>query len=144
MQAYEHRQWAPWSILVLLVIIAAASTAHRVPEALYVFWVFLAIVVFGFARLTTQADRNGVMWSFTFGVPGGHVSFADLDHAEITRTNFFEGWGIHWTVWHGWIWNVSGFRAVELFYRNGRRVTLGTDDPQGLFDAIERFRRGVS
>jgi|GEM_PF-4995190 hypothetical protein len=35
-------------------------------------------------------------------------------------------------------------RQLELFYRNGRRVTLGTDDPQGLFDAIERFRRGVS
>jgi hypothetical protein len=95
-------------------------------------------------RTRAPADRGDVLRACRrFGVPGGHVSFADLDHAEITRTNLFEGWGIHWTLWHGWLWNVSGFRAVELFYRGGRRVTLGTDDPQGLFDAIERFRRGV-
>jgi hypothetical protein len=144
MQAYEHRQWAPWSIVIVLVLIAAISYARHGGEALVALLVFVGIIVVGFARLTTQVDRNGVLWSFTFGVPGGHVNFADLDHAEITRTNMFEGWGIHWTVWHGWLWNVSGFRAVELFYRNGRRVTLGTDDPQGLFDAIERFRRGVS
>ena len=144
MQPYEHRQWAPWSILVLIGILAAIAGTRGVPEGVYALFVFLAIFVLGFARLTTQVDRNGVLWSFTFGVPGGHVNFADLDHAEITRTNLVEGWGIHWTLWHGWLWNVSGFRAVELFCRGGRRVTLGTDDPQGLFAAIERFRRGVS
>jgi len=41
---------------------------------------------------------------------------------------------------HGWLWNVWGFRAVKFVLRNGRRVTLGTDDPQGLLTAIQRFR----
>jgi hypothetical protein len=143
MQAYEHRQWAPWSIVILLVLIALTSAARHDGEGVVALLLFFAIIAAGFARLTTQVDRNGVLWSFTFGVPGGHLNFADLDHAELTRTNLLEGWGVHWTLWHGWLWNVSGFRAVELFYRSGRRVTLGTDDPQGLFDAIERFRRGV-
>lgn len=93
-----------------------------------------------FARLTTRVDRTGISWSFTFGIPARHIAFAELERAELTTTSIFEGWGIHWTARHGWLWNVWGFRAVELFLRNGRRVTLGTDDPHGLAAAIERFR----
>jgi hypothetical protein len=51
--------------------------------------------------------------------------------------------GLHWTIWHGWLWNVAGAEALELFLSDGSRITIGTDDPQGLLDAIERFRRGA-
>ena len=71
---------------------------------------------------------------------GGSLAFADLDRAEPATTNVLEGWGIHLTMRHGWLWNVWGFRAVKFVLRNGRRVTLGTDDPQGLLTAIQRFR----
>jgi hypothetical protein len=143
MQAYEHRQWAPLNALLLLAVavVAACAGAQNVPVHL----VALVVILIGiaFSRLTTRVDQEAISWSFTFGAPGGRLAFADLDRAEVTRTNLFEGFGIHWTLWHGWLWNVWGFRAVELFRRDGRRVTIGTDDPQSLLAAIERFRNAV-
>jgi hypothetical protein len=138
MQAYEHRQWAPLNLLIVIVTAVAAMFAGPRYGPVYALTILGALV---FARLTTRVDREGISWSFTLGVPAGRLVFAELDHAELTRTNLFEGWGLHWSIWHGWVWNVWGFRAVELFLRNGQRETIGTDDPQGLFAAIEQFRR---
>jgi hypothetical protein len=87
-----------------------------------------------------------VSWSFTWGWPGGRIGFTHMARVERTRLNWMErssaGW--HWSVWHGWLWNVAGAEAVEIYGTEGRRTTLGTDDPQGLVDAIERFRRGAA
>lgn len=83
-----------------------------------------------------RVDARGVSWSFTAGIPGGVIPFEDIADALITTTRFWEGWGIHWTIIHGWLWNVAGFQGVLIRKRNGRVVTLGTDDPQGLYDAI--------
>jgi hypothetical protein len=47
------------------------------------------------------------------------------------------GWGIHLTP-YGCLYNVSGFDAVAITLRDGRKFALGTDDPHGLVDAIRR------
>ena len=36
-----------------------------------------------------------------------------------------------------WLWNVSGFRAVELVFKDGKRFRIGTDEPESLIRAIE-------
>jgi hypothetical protein len=138
--AYEHRQWAPLNVLLLIGVAVVVSYAGARTGPVYLLALVVLFIGAAFARLTTRVDRDAISWSFTFGSPAGGVAYSDLDHAEVTKTNVFEGFGIHWTMWHGWLWNVWGFRAVELFRRDGRRVTIGTDDPQGLFAAIERFR----
>ena len=40
----------------------------------------------------------------------------------------------------GWLYNVSGRRAVELELPGGRTFTIGTDEPDTLLAAIERAR----
>ena len=139
--ASEHRQWGPVGIFFILVVAAAIIYAGRQAYPIYLAAVILVITSAGFSRLTTQVDPSGVSWSLTFGMPRGHVAFADLDRAEPATTNILEGWGVHWTIWHGWLWKMWGFRAVQLFLRSGRRITLGTNDPHGLLAAIQRFHR---
>ena len=40
---------------------------------------------------------------------------------------------------HGfWLYNVSGFDAVELRLKSGDVYRLGTDDPEGLSAALKR------
>ena len=46
--------------------------------------------------------------------------------------------GSHLTP-YGWLYNVSGWDAVAITLRNGRKFSLGTDDPQGLTEAIQRY-----
>jgi hypothetical protein len=137
-----------WWILLPVLAIAVASWFSRPGLATLVSLAagvaVIAAVGAVFTRLTIRVDADAVTWHFGWGWPSSAISMSEVDRAEITRTNLYEGWGIHWTIWHGWLWNAGGFQAVEIFKRNGSGVTLGTDDPQGLFQAIERFRKGAA
>lgn len=137
MIVYEHNQWGAIPIAVAVVILLLAGAVFDVSQQPFGLIMLLAVAaLIAFARLVTRVDETGVSWAFTAGMPRGHIDFADIYRVERVQTNLFEGWGIHWTWWHGWVWNVSGFEAVEFFLKDGRRVTLGTNDPQGLYGAV--------
>jgi hypothetical protein len=150
MQPYvrtQHAAWMWWILLPVLAIVASAwftspGLATLLPLALVI--VIIGAVGAVFTRLTIRVDADAVTWHFGWGWPSSAISMREIERAEVTQTNLLEGWGIHWTIWHGWLWNVGGFQAVEIFKRNGSGVTLGSDDPQGLFQAIERFRKGAA
>ena len=63
------------------------------------------------------------------------VSVAEIVACEPIRIRWWYGWGIHLTP-YGWLYNVSGLDAVAITLRNGRKLALGTDDPDGLIAAI--------
>ena len=37
---------------------------------------------------------------------------------------------------NGWLFNVSGLQAVEIFLRSGKKYRIGTDEPERLVEAI--------
>ena len=51
---------------------------------------------------------------------------------------WYAGYGIRW-VGDAWLFNVSGNDAIEVTFASGRKVWVGTDDPNGLA-AILRLR----
>ncbi len=52
----------------------------------------------------------------------------------------WHGWGIHW--WFGtWVFNVSGWQAVEIVYANGKRYRIGSDQPEALAAAIRAVKQ---
>lgn len=143
MPTYQHRQFSPWLLLVLALIAFAllryGSNGPELGAQLAAFTV-AAIIAIAFTQLSTRVDANGVSWSFALGAPSGCIPFEDIGEVQITTTHWWEGFGIHWTWLHGWLWNVSGFQGVMIRKRNGKVITLGTNDPQGLYDAILRHR----
>jgi hypothetical protein len=139
MQPYVHRQVSPWMAFGLgLVSIALLFTGLCCGQAVagLVLFVVVAGIALACSSLTTRVDSSGFSWAFTFGLPSGALPLDVIADVQLTRTNFWEGWGIHWTIWHGWLWNVAGYGAVSIRRKDGGTVTLGTDDPQGLYDAI--------
>jgi hypothetical protein len=154
MQSYEHRQplarWITLLMAAVAALIVALSLFGNDPPAARVYLsVVLAIVILAWwmnSVLITRVDGSGVTWSFAWGWPGGKIPFDRIARAERTRLNLIErgGAGWHWTVWHGWLSNAGGAEAIEIFTTGGGRTTLGTDDPQGLLEAIDRFRRGAA
>lgn len=147
MNRYEHQQHATWmywigiAIFAVLMIVTRSTPAAGGPLAMIGGVIALSIAIF--SRLTIAVDAATIAWRFGWGWPGGSIPLAQIKSIEITQTNLLEGYGIHWTIWHGWLWNVSGFRAVEMTKSDGSRVTLGTDDPEGLYDAIVANRRAL-
>jgi hypothetical protein len=130
------------ALIPALILLVAWTTDPRSEMGVPVVIALVPLLLVGiiFTRLTIVVDAHGVRWHFGWGWPGGAIAMADIARAAITQTNLLEGWGIHWTIWHGWLWNAGGFQAVEIFKHDGGGVTLGTDDPQGLAQAIGQYK----
>ncbi len=143
MKSYEHRQfgWFPIAICGAIAIIAVGMGTLVATPVPVVMGAVLCAVAAAFSSMVIRVDDAGISWAYTFGIPGGMLAFADIERIERVKTNVIEGWGIHWSWWHGWLWNVSGFDAVEIFRTARGPITLGTDDIENLYDAIERHRR---
>lgn len=98
--------------------------------------IVLGILIVLFSSLTTEVSKTGLAWNFGFGFFRKQIDLREIESAEITRSSWIDGWGIHYTR-RGWIYNVSGFNAILVRRRNGKSVLIGTNDPVGLWEALQ-------
>jgi hypothetical protein len=61
----------------------------------------------------------------------------EIESCQVVKNHWYYGWGIRLTP-HGWLYNVSGFHAVEIKLRTGKKFRIGTDVPQELEEAIRQ------
>jgi hypothetical protein len=97
--------------------------------------VVLLITLALFYKLTITIKEETLCASFGIGIIRKRVSVAEIAACGPIRIRWWYGWGIHLTP-YGWLYNVSGLDAVAITLRNGRKFALGSDDPQGLANAI--------
>jgi hypothetical protein len=89
----------------------------------------MLVVAASFHHLTVE-DRGDVL-AVRFGpLPLflRTVRYADIQAVEIGRTLRLDGWGIHYSLRGGWVWNLWGRDCVVVRFRDGRTLRIGTDD----------------
>lgn len=136
MTRYAHTQTGHaiiWPVLAIVVVANAGVIGHH-PSPIIISVILLVCLVL-FYRLKITIEDRVVCASFGVGVIRKKVQLAEIIGCEPVRIRWWYGWGIHLTPF-GWLYNVSGFDAVLITLRNGKKLALGTDDPQGLTAAI--------
>jgi hypothetical protein len=141
---YRHTQ-VGYATLVVLAVVAtvvafalivgpsgARTTRMAVGASTGVVLILCAVT---FASLTVQVDDRALTWAFGPGVFRQQVRLAEIAEAHVVRGQFLYGFGLRRFA-GGWLYNVSGGSAVEIRTTTGRRVRIGTDDPEGLVAAI--------
>ena len=143
MTEYRHTQIGRviiWALLVGSVCFAIGaifeSSLHR--ETLLVASIVLLITLALFYELTITIDNETLCARFGVGIIRKKVPIGEIAGCEPIRIRWWYGWGIHLTR-YGWLYNVSGWDAVAITLRNGRKFLLGTDDPHGLAETIRRL-----
>lgn len=91
-----------------------------------------------FSSLTIDITDLELRWRFGPGIIRKRVALEEIVAAEAVKTNSLEGWGIHLSRF-GWLYNVSGYDAVAVTLRNGKRFALGTDEPQALVSKLQEI-----
>ena len=140
---YDHTQmghWIIWALLGASALVWIGPISHGSPplgRSLVLSSVFLVAIAL-FYKLTININDRTLCASFGIGLIRKQVPLAEIVRVEPIRIRWWYGWGIHLTP-HGWLYNVSGLDAVTITLRDGRRFALGTDDPQGLVEAIQRL-----
>jgi hypothetical protein len=146
MHGYEHTQPGTFiriligvSLLAVGAIVIALLAAGYPPEetiGLGVPVIILAIVLPLFHSLTVRISHNEITLAFGTGLIRKRFINHDVQSATIVRNRWYYGWGIR-KIRGGWLFNVSGFDAVEIQLRNGRTYRIGTDRPKDLLTAIQ-------
>jgi len=97
--------------------------------------VALALAAILFGSLTTEIADGELRCRFGIGLIRKRIPLRHVVAVEPVRNRWFWGWGIRYTP-QGWLFNVSGLDAVELSLVGGRRLRIGTDEPDELARAI--------
>ncbi len=139
---YQHTQKSPLWLFVagpLAVVVAvAASVAEADPTVTLVSALGAAsviAVVAHFSTLTVTVEAAWARAALGRGWPSRTVDLSLVTGVRAVRNRWFYGFGIRW-IPRGSLWNVWGLDAVELDLETGRVVRFGTDDPEGLLDAL--------
>lgn len=68
---------------------------------------------------------------------GRTVEYAAIEKVEVGRTLILDGWGIHYSIRGGWVWNLWGRDCVVVHLKNGGVLRIGTDDADNLGRFLE-------
>ena len=102
----------------------------------------MALILFILASLTiltTSIDENYLRIKFGYGIFRKKFSANEIASVAQVKNYWYYGWGIRLWFWpRMWIFNVSGFDAVEIRMKNGKIYRIGTDEPEKLETAIKR------
>lgn len=135
---YSHTQKGPLALVLFAVACAQfvfAGVASDIPAAAISLVTAGMIVLFGaFAFLHLSVIDEGDCLVVQFGpVPifRRRIRYADMREVAVGRTTILDGWGIHWSLRGGWVWNLWGRDCVVIRFANGATY-IGTDDAECL------------
>ncbi len=144
---YDHTQIGTVTIAGLMTpLIAVLVLPFWIPippEVVIIALLVLGFSLFVFGTLTVTVGSGMLVCKFGLGLIRKEIPLSDIADARPVRNPWFVGWGIRWIPGRCWVWNVSGFQAVELMLKNDKRFRIGTDEPDVLARAIELNTKGM-
>ena len=139
MPLYRHTQIG-FMVIIPLIIMIGVIVALPLPNVPVLFFplMILGIVILSSLFATLTVEVTNVHLKFWFGIGLIHKRILLSDSASCNPAHtVLPGYGIHGTR-RGWLYNVSGFKLVEITLKNGKRIFLGTDEPEDLCRAITK------
>lgn len=112
------------------------GTAPRADRSLLLAEGLLVAAFLIFTRMTICVTEGFVEARFGLGLLKKRVPLDEIADVEETHIPWY-ALGIK-RIQGGWAWGVAPGPALDLRLNNGRVVRIGTDDPDGLFGALEK------
>ena len=137
---YKHTQKGALLVKLSVTLVVAAVPAGLIGGEPFLFYPLAMTglaVYYCFRDLTVEVDKS-VRLEFGIGWLKKEFQLSDIRSVTAVRNPFWYGLGIHYIFRLGWVYNIDGLDAVELSFANGKRVRIGTDEPQALKAEIEK------
>ena len=154
MTSYKHTQIGYLMLVITLVVLVLFAwlqiTARAEPPsydsgANFAITAIMALILFilaSFSTLTVSTHEQFLKIRFGWGVFRKKFPISEIATIRKVKNHWYYGWGIRLWFWPKmWIFNVSGFDAIELTMKNGKIYRIGTDEPEKLEAAIKQVIR---
>jgi hypothetical protein len=156
-EVQRFRQVWIWLLVILVAgifwygflqsIFGALSGGKPAPDI--VMWIIFGIAfgiglpLFIYAvKLIVEVREGGIHIGF-FPLHSRIIPFGNIKSCEVRQyrpIGDYGGWGIRWGFGKGWAYNVSGNRGVQLELADGKRLLIGSRQPEELARAIQAKR----
>ncbi len=136
---YKHSQ-SGWVIIFsvgntsLIFLVLAFFLQMSIIGWIAIFLLVLTLFIFG--SLTIEVTSEKLKWYFGIGLVRKSIFLQEIQTVSIVKNPWYYGWGIRLTP-HGWLYNVSGTRGVEIELKSGKKFRLGSDEPEKLAEVID-------
>ena len=130
-------------VFLAVVFVFASVLMKTGLETITIFYMlFILFILLSFMSLGVLIDEKYLRIKFGYGIFKKRFVLKDIILVKAVKNHWYYGWGIkHCLVPPMWIYNVSGFDAVEIKMENGRTYRIGTDEPENLEQAIKQAIR---
>ncbi len=138
---YQHTQIGYLSIIIFvsaLLFITYLMVIYGFNWVALAVMIILSVCLALFATLTVVIEGEVLEIRFGPGIIRKKFPLKDIKSCKTVKNPWYYGWGIHLTP-HGWLYNVSGFYAVEIRMVNKKKYRIGTNVPNELERAIRQF-----
>lgn len=146
-------QWWLWLLLLLVdsnLVIEFINGTVEERQALFFSALTLTLtsVLFGIMKLETAIDVNGIsVRFFPFHLKKKHFNWDQLESCSIRTYKpviEYGGWGIRKTFsGKGTAYNVKGKVGLQLVFKNGDRLLIGTQKAEELNEVLKTLDRHV-
>src|SRR6266542_2602569 len=139
---YRHTQRGRWhwlllGLAVLYVVLAFALPLPTLPELFGGLAVLMVALAASFQHLTIADEGDHLAIRFgPLPLFQTRVRYEDIRGVEVARTTWLDGWGIHYSLSGGWVWNIAGRDCVVI--RRPGILRVGTDDAEQLAAFLKR------
>lgn len=100
------------------------------------FLIFLTLIIF--STLKIEIDDTFLKIRFTNNILRKTFLLSEIKSVKKVKNHWYYGWGIRVWFWpYMWIFNISGFDAVEIIMNNWKVYRIWTDDVIKLEKAIK-------
>ena len=151
---YRHTQISYLMIVITLAMfdffVRAIILARAEPPsvdsgtnlAVILVMILIILILSSFTTLTVSIDENYLRLKFGLGIISKKFLLKEISEALSVKNRWYYGWGVR-VLFRPfmWIYNVSGFDAVQITMKNGKIYRIGTDEPSELEMAINHFIR---
>lgn len=125
------------SVLGLVLLLLIFASISKPNEPIVFAFLIVGVVAILFSTLTIKVKEGKVKWFFGPRFWKKSLEISQIESAKVIRTKWYYGLGIR-LIPTGWLYNVSGLTAVELKLKDGKTVSLGTNDPDNLLKVIKQ------
>ena len=123
-------------LAVVMLALVQKEAAIGLGVVTVILAVILGIVCALFHSLTVRVTRSDIALSFGVGLIRKQFPISDISRARIVQNRWYNGFGIR-KIRGGWLYNVSGFDAIEIQLKNERKYRIGTNQSKELLAAVE-------
>lgn len=127
-------------ILILTVVMLILHGFDEPALAIVLIFVIITFIIclLAFYRLTIIVSDSRIGFSMGTGLIKKHYPIEEIESCRPVSNPAFYGIGIHWTP-DGWLYNVSGRKAIELTFKNRKKIRVGTDRPEEIASIINKM-----